>query len=93
MTYKLHTDNPYWVKATFNEEMEKLKQEVGDIYEDQVGYYWITSTEREELLKVADFIDGEDIITELTSDEGVNTFEEAVEKYQYAEIQEERPPN
>lgn len=94
MTYKLHVDNKMWVEGVYNEEMEKLRSDVGSIVDDHAGFYWITSTEREEILKVGNFIDGEDIITELNSEaeDEVDNFEEAVDKYNHTEIQDERPP-
>jgi len=56
-----------------------------------VGYYWIESTDREEVLKVMDFQQGEEVIKKLG--EGLlESFEEVEERYDYAEIRERRPP-
>lgn len=91
MTYKLKGDEQYWVETTWNEEMETLRRDITDIADDKVGYFWITSTERYKVLKVSDFIQGETVITDLNEGR-IESFEEAEEEYEYAEIQEDRPP-
>ena len=92
--YQLKTDETHWVERTFNENMERANERVTDIYDDHEGYYWIRAIgedSRDEVLKVMDFPQGEEILTRLHTGE-IESLEEAEQQYEYAEIREERPP-
>lgn len=92
--YRLECDEPFYVRTTFNEEMEQENREIdsSDGLQHDKHYYWITSTERDDVLKVDSFMDGEDIIQKLRDREYKN-FEEAQEDNEHiSEIQGTRPP-
>jgi len=91
MLYRLISDNQMWVEKTYNEEMEKVNEEVTDIVDDKVGYYWIEASGRDEVLKVMDFIQGEEVLKKLVNGD-LEDFEEAEQQYEYAKIRDERPP-
>jgi len=91
--YFLHCDEPHWVTTVWNEEMTELNEdrEITDIMEDTVCYYWIKASDREDVLKVNDFIMGEEVIKKL-SEGTLESFEDAEKQYEYAEIKNVRPP-
>lgn len=91
MTYFLHCDEPHWVETVWDSSMETNDREITDIMDDQISYYWITSDEREEVLKVMDFVQGEEVVKALAEGD-LEDFEDAVENYEYTEIRDERPP-
>lgn len=92
MSYKFHSDEKVWQVSVFDEEMTLQNGgETTDMVEDAEGYYWITSTERDEVLKVSDFAQGEEIVKKLGNGD-LNSFEEATGKHEYTEIRDVRPP-
>jgi len=91
VTYKFHSVEKVWQKTVYDEEMEVTDGVTTDFVDDEVGYYWITSEDRDDVLKVMDFCQGEDIITEL-KEGNLEDFEDAVENYEYTEIRKNRPP-
>lgn len=92
MSYKFHADEQVWQETVFDEEMDCINGgRTTDIVDNSEGYFWITSTDRDEVLKVMDFPQGEDIITDLREG-NLDSFEEVTGSYEYTEIMEERPP-
>lgn len=93
--YRLHSDEKVWQETTYDEEMKCLNGgRVTDIADDEVSYHWITAIgedERDEVLKVSDFVQGEEVVKKLGNGD-LEDFEEAEEQYEYAKIRDERPP-
>ena len=93
-TYKLECDEPFYVRTTFNEQMEQVKREVDSsegLQHDQ-HYYWITSTERDDVLVVDSFGDGEYVLEGLREGEYID-FEEATDDNPHTtRIRKQRPP-
>lgn len=92
--YRLQCDEPHYVRSTYNEEMEQTERSIdtADGLEACEKYYWITSTEREDVLAVDDFMQGEKVITGL--EHGTyDSLEEAHEDNPHTtKIQEDKPP-
>lgn len=96
MSYVLVSDSPYWVESdwVYDEEKEELvdtDREITDIVDDHISYYWIYSDDRDEVLKVMDFVQGEEIVKRLENGE-LDDLEHAETEYEYAEVRDERPP-
>jgi len=92
MSYFLNCDEPHWVLTVWNSDMEETDdREVREPVDDEISYYWIESEERDEVLKVMDFIQGEEIVKKLGNND-LEDFENAEMEYEYAEIREKRPP-
>lgn len=94
--YTLEADEPMYVRTSFNEKIETENQRIdsGDGLEYDQHYYWITSTDRDEVLKVDNFMEAEQII-KLLADGTFESFEEVTEDEEYevvTEIRSERPP-
>jgi len=93
MSYRLHLDQKYWQEATYDEEMKCVDVRTTDIVNDgSDGYYWITSSDREEVLAVDNFMEAEEIIIQLRKEE-IEDLEHAEMEYpDVAEVKAERPP-
>ncbi|WP_139175286.1 hypothetical protein [Haloarcula vallismortis] len=90
----MECDEPHYVRATYNEEMEQVERSIStaDGLEPCEKYYWIKSDDREDVLAVDNFMEAEKILIGLKEGE-YEDFEQAVEEHSaVAEIQENRPP-
>lgn len=96
MSYKLKCDEPSYVVTTFNEEMEIVNEnnKGSEGLEMCEKYYWITHTDREDVLAIDSFMEAEKIMLKLMSeDEEINSFEDAEKQFEHtAQIQNDRPP-
>jgi hypothetical protein len=91
--YTLYCDEPHYVLVTYNGKMTQIDREVksSDGLMSNDFYYWITSTDRDDVLVAEDFVAGEDAITGLDGGE-FESFEDAVDKMKgRVELREERP--
>jgi len=96
--YDLVCEEPFWTKTRFNvrdsprEDSDKQivakedSPETIDLVEGMRRWYWIESTDREEVLKVPDFTEGERIVMELS--QSSKGFEDFVESDNAVEIVE-----
>lgn len=91
MSYKLEVDARYWVRTSYNHELMPDSREISDMVEGGDNYYWIVSSDRDDVLVVPDFSRGEQLIQKLTKDQSY-TFERAESKFEYVEVSGERPP-
>lgn len=90
MTYTLECDEPHYVRTRFTEDGTLTSRDVdteGKI-DDKPAYYWITSTEKEEVLALNNISEAEKILKRLREGE---SFKDIAEDKDAAQIQERRP--
>lgn len=92
--YKLECDEPAYVRTTFNQDTEKVREEVDQTsaVNDLERFYWITSEDVDEVLAVDNYSEAEKILLKLR-DGKYNSFDEAHEENPHVtEVRGNRPP-
>lgn len=96
MTYFLKCDEPVYYRTDYiwtEGGLEPDEAYVGGAegLDGMEKFYWITSTERDKVLRIPDIMTGEKVLQKLSENQDYK-FEDVVEEEDYPEIQEKRPP-
>ena len=87
-------DEPHYVESAYNEEMEQVEREIAgsEGLEMCESYYWIEAENRDDVLKVDNFVEAEELMKEFREG-NLDDFEHAEQEYPHtAQIRSTRPP-
>lgn len=91
-TYTLKEESKAWVVTSYEgQEMELSGQDVRATRKQREPLFWIESEDRDDVLRVTSFTQGEAIMNDLSADDGFDSFEDAAEEFEYASIEDGRP--
>ena len=83
--YRLVSEEPVWEEHVYNEDIVLESTRNNGVVEYEDKYQWIEANDRDQVLKLKDFPQGEEIIQKLT-DGTYENLEEAEEDNRGAEI-------
>jgi len=91
-TYTLKEESKAWVVTSYeNSPMEISGRDVKATRKQTEPLFWIESEDRDDVLRVSSFTQGEAIMNDLSADDGFDSFEDAAREFEYASVEDSRP--
>jgi hypothetical protein len=88
-TYTLKEESKAWVVTSYeNSPMEISGRDIKATRKQTEPLFWIESEDRDDVLRVSSFTQGEAIMNDLSADD---SFEDAAEEFEHASIEDGRP--